>query len=155
MKIVQCRPPPNSIHAEDSNGQNIFPIETRKVGNIPTGSWAELHLNVSAVHYRSVEDKESQMSHQTVIQSDDFPRLALDWWHKDHSSYKYSAYRDKFFFISTKFQSNQDEHIGRITVANHRIDFVDGKTQPVHTTSYSAGPKSKNFEELEIEKMLF
>lgn len=55
----------------------------------------------------------------------------------------------------TKFQSMCDGHLDGIMVANRRTKFLDECTEPVHSSTYRAGPKNGEFEEIKIEKMLF
>lgn len=39
-------------------------------------------------------------------------------------------------------------------MVKHRVELLDESTQPMHSASYPAGPKTRGFEKVEIEKML-
>lgn len=47
-----------------------------------------------------------------------------------------------------------DGPLGRISVAKHRIKLLDENTQTIHLALYWAGPKTREFEKVNIENML-
>lgn len=75
--MTQCDSVPDVVHAVDINGQNISSIGSPDVGNILFDPSAELHPNVSAVHFEPAENRQSQTSRQTVIRDDDSLHLGL------------------------------------------------------------------------------
>lgn len=155
MIIAQCGTLPEAIHAIDLINQKVPPTENHKLEIHPFDSSAELHLHVSAVHYKPANNKRSQMLRHTVIHNDDTSRLARDWQNEAHLSDKYSAYRDKDFSKLTEFKSMWDENLGGISVAGLRIEFVDKKAQPVYSDPYRAAPKSRELKKIEIKEMLW
>lgn len=54
----------------------------------------------------------------------------------------------------TESQSMRNAHFGRISVAKDHIKLLEGSIEPVHSAPYGAGPKFREFEKFEIEKML-
>lgn len=48
----------------------------------------------------------------------------------------------------------KDGHMGRIAVANHRINSTLENIQPVRSAPYEAGAKAKAFERIEMEKVI-
>lgn len=51
-------------------------------------------------------------------------------------------------------QSMWDGHLARIGIAKHRIKLLEESTQPAHSNPYRARPKTRDFENVEFEKML-
>lgn len=47
-----------------------------------------------------------------------------------------------------------DDHLGRISVAEHHIKFLDDNVQPVHLALYRAEPNTREFAKIESEEML-
>lgn len=52
----------------------------------------------------------------------------------------------------TKFQSMWDDHFGRISVAKPRIEILHKSIHTVHYAPYRAGPITRDFKKVEIEK---
>lgn len=46
-----------------------------------------------------------------------------------------------------------DACFGHISVARHRIELIGDKAKPVLSTLHHAGPQSREFEKVEIERM--
>lgn len=131
--IAQSGTPPDAIQAVDFFTQNVFSIETSEVDSNPFNPSANLHSHVSAVHYKSAGEKQSQMSRHTEIQNAYSSRLAQDWRHKANLSNKYPAYLDKFISMLIEFQSKWDGHLGCVSVARHCSELVDEKAKPVYS----------------------
>lgn len=47
-----------------------------------------------------------------------------------------------------------DGHLGRKSTAKHRVELVDPNTPPVPSAPYRAGPKARELEKTEINKVL-
>lgn len=149
---------PNVIHTTYSTGEKVLAIGSPKVDINPSN---ELQLNglpgteqLSAMRYKPRESRESQISCHTFIMDDDSKRLAQCWREAAHISKKYSAYRTEFMDLLIKLQSIWGGNLGRIIVLKNRIKPPDESIERVHLAPYCAGPKSREFDKLKIEKML-
>lgn len=83
------------------------------------------------------------------LQSND---IHADWRKKVNLSNNYSQYRQEFIQMLEPFSKMWDGHLGRISVAKHRIDLMSGST-PVHSAPYRAGPKVREFQRTKINRM--
>lgn len=54
----------------------------------------------------------------------------------------------------SEIQSKQDSHLEHIKIAKHRIELLDQSIVPVQLTSYRAGPRTREFQNVESEKVL-
>ena len=54
----------------------------------------------------------------------------------------------------SEFAEMWDGQLGTITAAKHRIDLDPPDSIPIHSVPYRAGPKAREFEKQEIQKML-
>lgn len=106
------------------------------------------------MHYKPTEDQGSQMACKTVIQDDDAVQLAKDWRENVHTSEMYSAYRTELIDMLNKFQSMCNGHLGLISIAKHRTKFLEEGTQLVRSAQYGDEPNSREFEKVEVKKML-
>lgn len=52
------------------------------------------------------------------------------------------------------FGFTQEGHRGRINSAKHRIELSSADEKPIHSAPYQAGPKVRDFEKNEFDKML-
>lgn len=77
MIIARCRPFPGDIQPVDFDGQKVSSIQTPEIDSMSSDPSAELHSNVSPGHYKATETRHLQMSRRTVVQNDNFSRLAL------------------------------------------------------------------------------
>lgn len=94
------------------------------------------------------------MPRQTFIQNDDNKPLAQDWHDEFEISKPYYAYRDELMNMLAEFQLMSGGHLGRIIVATHFIDLLDGNTQSSYSEPHRARPKTREFEKIEIEEIL-
>lgn len=119
-----------------------------------TTSGFSIAEDVAVVHYKPAEDRESQMTRHHVIQSDDSKRLSEDFGTVVQKSEKYAQCREEFLSMSSNFQSIWDGHLGYIPATKHRLKLPEKHTDPVHSAPNWARSKMRNFEKLEIGKML-
>lgn len=109
---------------------------------------------MSAVNYKPPLDRTTQQERHATVQNKDTERLTHDWRNKIDISEKYDEYQNSFVDMLSQFQHLWDGHLGRIATAKHRIELIDPTTLPVHSVPYRACPKTREFEKLEVAKML-
>lgn len=131
MIIAECSLPPDVIHATKLDDEGLSP-PPRGISISRIDISTKLRTDISAVHYRPASRKRFQMLYHASVQNDGSSRLAQNWWDEVHLSDKYSAYDDEFICMPTELQSMWDSHLDRISVAKHRIEFIDEMTQPEH-----------------------
>ena len=61
--------------------------------------------------------------------------------------------RQRMLAMFTRHQSMWDGHLGTFTATSHRIELVPD-ARPVHCHPYRAGPRARQAETAEVEKML-
>lgn len=54
----------------------------------------------------------------------------------------------------TGLESIRDSHLGRGSVAKHRVELASDKTQPGHCAPYRTVPRAREFEREEINRRL-
>lgn len=89
-----------------------------------------------------------------VKQDEDLRKQTESWGDKVDVSDKYSAYHSDFIGMLTKFRSMRDRYFVCINLEKHLIVLLNIDTLPVHSATYCVGPKTKEFENSQIEKML-
>lgn len=53
------------------------------------------------------------------------------------------------------FKSLWHSHLGRTIIAKHRIELSSGKEEPVPCAPYRTGPKAREIEKAQVQKMLY
>lgn len=94
------------------------------------------------------------MKRHIATQHDDSSLPALDWQNKVHLSDKYPAHCEEF---STKLAKNRlicDGRLGHVSVAIHRTELGDEKTQPVYSATFQARTRSRVPKKIWVEKIL-
>lgn len=114
----------------------------------------ELHLNILAVHYGPKKDKKLQISHHTTFQNIDPLRLVQDKQKRVLLSKILFSYRAEFFTVLIELLSMWDDQLGLRSVARRLNKRIDDNTQPVRSAPDRAGQKSREFENVKIEKIL-
>ena len=65
----------------------------------------------------------------------------------------YSPYRAKVEQLLRKYAPMWDGSLGEISTTEHHIDLLSN-TRPVRQQPYRAGPRAREIEQAEVEKML-
>lgn len=99
---------------------------------------------VAAVH-KPKGYQESQMTRHQVVRNGDLKFLSEDWRTEEEVSEKSAQYREEFLSMLCELQSMWYDHLGCITVAKHCIDLLDNRYKLVHSATYWAGPKRRDF----------
>lgn len=94
------------------------------------------------------------MARHTDALQEDSQQLTHNWPDEVDLSNNYGQYCQQFIDMLSEFEHMWDRHLGRINAAKHRIELNDRNTAPVHSTPYRAGPKTRGFERVKIDKML-
>lgn len=81
-------------------------------------------------------------------------KLKLDWKSEVHLLNDYAKYHDQLLNMLRKFQFMWNGHPDHVNIAKHLIKLTGEKTQPIRSAPYRDGPKTREFEEAEIDKML-
>lgn len=80
------------------------------------------------------------------------------WWkactRKCEYPKKYAQYLNEVLLILSDFPSMWDIYSGCSAAAKHRIGLLDHHTKPVHSPPYRAEPKTREFENVELDEMI-
>lgn len=61
---------------------------------------------------------------------------------------------NEFSDLLSNFESMWDGHPGKISIVKHQIDLSPAQSKPIRFVLYRAGPKARELERNEIDKML-
>lgn len=157
--VTNTAAPSNVNHTFDSNYQNVLVIGISEVGKTRPMNFTSMDnaiQNISLQCTTSLQKTENRKYRPIPLyKMKNQNTFAQDWREEDHISKKYAACYDEFIDKLTKLQSIWNSHLGRISMAMHRIELLDESTRPENSTSYRAGPETREFEKIEIGKMLF
>ena len=106
-------------------------------------------------HYKEKENQETKFARHRNVDKSDEKRLEEDW--RDEINFndkKYAEFKEPFLDMMSNFSDMWDGRLGTITAAKHRIDLDPVDSRPIHSAPYRAGPKAREFEKQEIQKML-
>lgn len=67
---------------------------------------------------------------------------------------EYTQYRQNFIEILGELEIMSYGHLGRIDVTKHRIVLEPSKQCPIHSKTYRVGPKAKELEKQEVQRMV-
>lgn len=76
------------------------------------------------------------------------------WEEELHQSDDSANYREEFLKILSEFRHMCYGHLGRIIVGRNRIELIPRNTRLIHCAPCRTGPKARELEQMEIEKML-
>lgn len=65
----------------------------------------------------------------------------------------YDEFRQGLETMMSKYSTMWDENLGRVSVTKHRIQLPK-ETAPIHLHFYRAGPRQRQLESDEVDKML-
>lgn len=88
------------------------------------------------------------MLRYALVQNNDTKRLAQDCCDEAEYSESYSANHDEFLNMFTKFWLMWKGYLGCISLAKHRNELFADNNQPVHSSPYLVGPKTREFEKI-------
>lgn len=112
------------------------------------------HYIVEAVPYKHHTDSKSHIDEHVRKKQNANAEFNNTWSEVIAMSAQYHADKKLLIAMLSQFQSMRHGHLGGIKIANHRIELLQPDTAPGHSTLYRAGPKTKEFEEAEVDKML-
>lgn len=81
-------------------------------------------VEVSVAHYQDVENRKTQIDSPIKVERGDAKRMAHDRRHYIKIDPEHDEYHDKFFGRMTELESLWDSHLGRTSVAKHRIELT-------------------------------
>lgn len=90
MIAAQSQTPPDVVHVVGILDQDASSIRALEVDNSYSDYSAALYFNVATVNYRPAEDKQTRMSHHTVVFNDSLHSVQ-NWWRKADLLEKYSS----------------------------------------------------------------
>lgn len=151
MLIAYTDEPPASIHYSRKRTRKTHRRGTPEEQCKPL---SEPHETVSADHYKPNVDRATKMARHTDVLQEDNQRLAHNWRDKVDLSNNHGQYRQQLIDMLSEFESMWDGHLGRISTAKHRIELSDPNTAPVLSAPPHDGPKTREFERIEVDKML-
>lgn len=93
------------------------------------------------------------MQRHEKVQLSQSRQAEADWRKEVNLSDNYSQYQQVFIQMLQAFSNMWDGHLGRISVAKHRIDLTPGAS-PIHSAPYRARTKVPKFHQIEIAGML-
>lgn len=67
---------------------------------------------------------------------------------------KIVEFKDKLIEILSDFEWMWDGRLGQMPLAGHQIDLIPADAKPTISATYRAGPEVREFERIDIDKML-
>ena len=90
--------------------------------------------------------------HEDVVQKDS-TELDVHWSDMFNIDDAYIEYNDELLSLLEPFEAICDGHLGTVNITQHRIVLEPG-AKPVFQPPYLAGPRQREFEKAEIQKMM-
>lgn len=107
----------------------------------------------SGVHYKDAESQHLRISRHAAINGA-LSQDVQNWQGEVKLSDNYSRHHEEFADILSEFQTVRISHLFPINVEKQRIKHLHYNVQPVHFSPYRAGPRTRDFEEIEFEEMI-
>lgn len=154
----------NVTHAIDAVDRNVAPIETPEA--VDTFIASEIRdssdviqrnggpHDVLAVHCKLSESRKTQFSRHKSVRRDDLHQQVYDWRDEVQLPHKYSAYKDDLIRMISDFQAMWYAHLGQMNVIKHCLELFEEIAKPVYSAPYRAGPRKREFDNVERDKML-
>lgn len=114
----------------------------------------KLNVDTSTVLYNKVEDQQTQVGPHMKIEQEIGEWKCNKWIEELKTDPKFKAYHEKLTGMMTGFESKSEGHLGRINDAKHHIELSSDKIRPIHCVTYKAGPRARESEITEIDRMI-
>ena len=143
-------PPPLLV---DREPHSLTPLTTHSLIAETRQSEAPTVLATSLRKRLDAGQREQARTRTAEIAKSDETRTEADWRSLVNIDEEFADRRDEITAMLDEFASMWDGHLGRVSIAKHRIELQPG-ARPSYSAPYRAGPKARDFEKSEIDKML-
>lgn len=105
-------------------------------------------MELKTAHYKELWDRQAAIECLVNVENLYTERKKIDLRKKVRKEAKSDTQYDMFIDLMTKFEPKWNGHLGRISMAKHRIKLALNDTCSVHCALYRAGSRAQDVESL-------